>query len=929
MKPAAPEVPNNRHRICWSDEGVQTYQSLVLSPLSSLIESWSSSPSRNNVSLLLESATAVLTSAAQCSDKSFPLNMKTPPRSKMTPRDILLSKRKVLKAWKELKNVRNQNFLSVDALQDATSSYKSMKNLHRKLLRRHKIQLSIARDESLLANPGLTYSRIKQAKRAGNLKINKLTVGQDTYYEESVKDGIYHSIAALKKRNLEKFNSSVQFSDYVSEYGHIIELCRKGKPLPMISEVDALKLLKRMKPNVPDISSLTPNHFLLAGPVGWKLFALILNSIIVDISNSSIPQINLAYACVLHKGHNKDRTSSKSYRTISSCPVIAKALDMHVRDLHLKEWNEDQSVVQFQGEGSSHELAALLLTECILFSTITQKTPLFVLYLDAQAAFDVVQPEILIRNLYHVQQQADQSLIYINNRLFNRETVVDWDGHLMGPIDDEQGLEQGGQSSSDFYKIYGKEQLSLAQNSGLGFQLGNLMVGAIGQADDTILISQDLVKLQYQLHLTNVYCSKHCVNLSAEKTKLQVFTPPKSNIDLELMEVSNPINVSSKPIPFSPHVEHVGVLRSPKGNIPSLLARFTAHRKALAGVLHEGMARGHRGNPCFSLKLATLYATPVLLSGLASLYISKKELDMIDCHYRNTLQCLLRLHKRTPQCVVYFLSGSLPGSALLHLRQLSVFGMICRMPDNILHTHAVNIYSSVTISKVSWFHQIRQICLQYGLPYPLDMLTYPMEKFNFKKLVKSKVISYWEIRLRKEAELLTSLSSFKPSFMSLTRPHPLWTTAGHSPRKVAMALVQALMLSGRYRTNSLLRHWSSTDGSCSLSVECKNILEDIPHILAFCPAFEDVRSNLIKFTRDYILHLPPLFCDLVLTMCCPSNPRFSSFLLDCSTFPETIQLVQVLGADVLQHLFHITRTWVYALHRKRLKLLGLWQRASN
>ena len=176
------------------------------------------------------------------------------------------------------------------------------------------------------------------------------------------------------------------------------------------------------------------------------------------------------------------------------------------------------------------------------------------------------------------------------------------------------------------------------------------------------------------------------------------------------------------------------MLRSPKGNIPSLLARFTAHRKALAGVLPEGMARGHSGNPCFSLKLATLYATPVLLSGLASLYISKKELDMIDCHYRNTLQCLLRLHKRTPQCVVYFLSGSLPGSALLHLRQLSVFGMICRMPDNILHTHAVNIYSSVTISKVSWFHQIRQICLQYGLPYPLDMLTYPMEKFNFKKI---------------------------------------------------------------------------------------------------------------------------------------------------------------------------------------------------
>ena len=531
VKSVVPEIPNTRHKIQWSDEGVHLYQSLVLPLLSSLLENWSSAPSRTNVSLLMETSADILTTAAQKSNKCFPLNSRIPPRSHATPRHIKLSKKNVLKAWNELKTLRRNESASPEQLNDATVAYKNMKNSHRQLLRRHRAQMSIKRDESLLTNPSKTYSRIKQAKRSSCSKVNKLTVGCDTYHDEFVKDGFYHSVAALKKRNVEKLNSSQHFCDLTSEYMHIVELCRKGTSLPVITDEDALEILTRMKPNVPDINSVTPNHFLLAGPLGWRLFALLLNSLIADISFTNMPQINTAYACVLHKGHGKDKTSSKSYRTISSCPVLAKALDMHVRDLHLKEWNKDQSNVQFQGEGSSHEFAALLLTECVLFSTLTDKLPLFVLYLDAQSAFDVVQREILIRNLYHTQQD-DQSIIYIDNRLSSRETVVDWDGHLMGPIHDEQGLEQGGQSSSDFYKIYGKEQLSMAQRSGLGLKLGNLMVSAVGQADDTILLSQDLVKLHYQLHLTNIYCGKHFVDLSAEKTTLQVFTPTKSDFDL-------------------------------------------------------------------------------------------------------------------------------------------------------------------------------------------------------------------------------------------------------------------------------------------------------------------------------------------------------------------------------------------------------------
>ena len=125
------------------------------------------------------------------------------------------------------------------------------------------------------------------------------------------------------------------------------------------------------------------------------------------------------------------------------------------------------------------------------------------------------------------------------------------------------------------------------------------------------------------------------------------------------------------------------------------------------------MAKGHRGNPASSLHIDKLYAIPVLMSGLGPLVLTDPEITMIDQHHKETLICLLRLHQNTPRSAIYFMAGSLPGSALLHLRQLSTFGMITRLNGNILHQHASNIFSFSTISPKSWFNQIRRWCLLY------------------------------------------------------------------------------------------------------------------------------------------------------------------------------------------------------------------------
>ena len=231
-------------------------------------------------------------------------------------------------------------------------------------------------------------------------------------------------------------------------------------------------------------------------------------------------------------------------------------------------------------------------------------------------------------------------------------------------------------------------------------------MSCIGQADATLLLATDISSLFFQLELVKSSCRKNRIDLSAEKTILQLYSkvqPDENDF--------NPLKINGKSIPFSSQASHVGIVRSIHGNEPAILDRITAHRKALAAVMFTGLAKGHRANPMIGIRVEKIYATPVLLSGLASLVLTKRDIEMIDHHYQETLRRLLRLHRNTPRSFIYFLAGCLPGAALLHMRQLSLFSMICRLDsNNILYQLTKNVLSSVVHFRGSWLHQIREWC---------------------------------------------------------------------------------------------------------------------------------------------------------------------------------------------------------------------------
>ena len=194
-----------------------------------------------------------------------------------------------------------------------------------------------------------------------------------------------------------------------------------------------------------------------------------------------------------------------------------------------------------------------------------------------------------------------------------------------------------------------------------------------------------------------------------------------------------------------------------------------------------------------------------------------------------------------------------------------------------------------------------------------------MPKEKFKVMIKAKVVSFWELKLRRQASTKSSLKFFNPYFSNLTKPHPIITTPQSNPYEVNKSVIQLRMISGRYPDDWLQRHWSENNksGQCCLCFEARG---DIEHYLTACIALKDKRETLFSWWLSSSQSSPSLF-NLIQVKIHSDSETFVKFVLDASSDPDVILLIQQSLVSI-EEIFQLTRTFCYAIHQARLKLLA-------
>ena len=345
--PCAPRVANDRVKVHWSEDGIDAYKYSISDNLTKLRETWLNSSSPSSIAILLRSTNSLLRTCATETNRFTYLASPPRQRRQFKPKYLIWAEESLRRSHRILRKMspRNPCYTRVKL------SHMERKHNYLRLSRYRRHQDNFKRDSMLNSicsnNPFPSFRALKKIRSVKVERIQKLYVGKDAFEGQMVPDGMFESIRRLKNEPV-VFESVDHFPDYSEEYRHILDICNSAKKIPPLTLEKTRKILHSLKKNVNDFFSITALHYINAGDPGIEHFHFLLNALIENVNLSGLQELNTVYACILYKGHQKDRSLARSYRTISTCPILTKALDVYVKELSFETWAQHQAETQYQ-----------------------------------------------------------------------------------------------------------------------------------------------------------------------------------------------------------------------------------------------------------------------------------------------------------------------------------------------------------------------------------------------------------------------------------------------------------------------------------------------------------------------------------------------------------------------------------------------------
>ena len=689
--------------------------------------------------------------------------------------------------------------------------------------------------------------------------------------------------------------------DITNIHEHAIE--SPSDSIPLFSSNEVRKTIMSFKnKKSPDEESISAEHMKYAGDKLISMITDIVNYIFQNVDIPNFLKSGIAYP-ILKNG--KPKSDPNSYRKIVVTNSIGKIIDkLHLQ--HNENRVKDQQCKLQKGftKGQMPLIAALILTELITEAK-RSKSPLYVALMDARKAFDILWHSGLLRQMFNFGIKGNNWLFF-QEWYTNVTSKINWNGSLSRPIQEQQGVRQGGVWSPTAYKIFINNLLQTFEKNQLGAYIGSIYCGSPTVADDVTLIADNPFELQTMLDVQTAYANKLRYLISEQKSTVLVFNDKKDN----------KWTINNKNINVSDSSVHLGITRdtiSKTGNKEVAGERIITARRTVYALMGAGFHGLNGINPTVSAHLIRIYVLPRLLYGLDVINLSTSDIKNLDSFYLKLLKQIQHLPPRTANSASLLLLGRIPISGEIDKKILKTFGNIIRNDDSVEKEIAFRQLAMKSESQESWFVKVTDIAQKYELPCPHDLIRNPPTKEAWKALVNRTVDNYHITNLQKDAEDKSTLKFLNLGDTVSGKPHNIWTSCGTQPFAITMASMKVKIAVGTLLLQSHRSKFSKShiDPTCKL---CSRGPEDIIHFLVSCGTLNIVRDKYITELKTYLKNIRN-FSQSVLDSLFSDEVTLAKLIIDCTTF-------HILSEEEIIRIETITRGLCYNLVQRRLKLLS-------
>jgi hypothetical protein len=239
-----------------------------------------------------------------------------------------------------------------------------------------------------------------------------------------------------------------------------------------------------------------------------KFFQCMINN------NVMIDEMNIGVIKLLIKDKKKSNLDLNNTRPITISDSLATIYEAIIMTYIKSQYTEAEQQMGFKSNSSTLH-AVFTLKEQILHAHY-EKKKLIMCFIDFSKAFDKINKDIMMYKLRNYVEPAiwasifryvKSARVYIVNKNEKSQYILVKDG-----------VKQGGKASPMLFSMYIDEMIRILRKDANVYKMFNQEYGVICYADDTVIICDNITKMNETLKVVAEYCNLHHIKINGDKS---------------------------------------------------------------------------------------------------------------------------------------------------------------------------------------------------------------------------------------------------------------------------------------------------------------------------------------------------------------------------------------------------------------------------